>query len=227
MPSRRNRRSRVALPIVLACALSPLASLAEPVPSVTVVGVPPAQVGEELIARCIRNGASVTHSSVSQVICSRPFPDNLAAYTFRALGTPKNSTNPVMFARYNFARVGDGTIVGADFYYEFETAFGQKNSQPIDAPKILKEAQSNLDRLKSELEQRAAAPNSQSAAVVSPVASSPDAYWQTAQRMAAAMNCSSGFAQTVKDNGSELFRADCASGAAIEIECWTGACQKL
>jgi hypothetical protein len=132
-----------------------------------------------------------------------------------------------MFARYNFARTGDGTIVGADFYYEFETAFGQKNTQPIDAPKILKEAQSNLNKLKSELEQRAAVPDSQSAAVVSLVVSSPDAYWETAHRMAAAMSCSSGFVQTAKDNGRELFRADCASGAAIEIECWTGVCQKL
>lgn len=227
MLRRWDRRECVALSLLFACALAPLAECADLVPSVTIHGVQPAQVGEELVARCIRNGASVSQSSASQVVCSRPFPDNLAAYAFRALGTPNNSTNPVMYARYNFARTATGTIVGADFYYEFETAFGQRNTQPIDAPKILKEAQSNLEKLKADLESKAAPARAQPEEASRAMASDPDAYWDTAQRMAAASNCLAGFVQVAKDSGREVFRADCPDGSRVEIECWTGICQAL
>lgn len=227
-PERRGHSLRLR-PAAIAAALGLIADAAgsdRAMPNVTIRGVNAAQVSAELVGRCIRNGASVVNNSTAQVVCAKPFPATLGAFAFRALATPSNATNPLMFARYNVADTAAGTIVGADFFYEFETAYGQKNTQPIDAPKILKEAQANLDSLKATLEppgtESSPGPGSSSSATTNAAD-----HWSAARDIATGAGCGSAFVQTVKDQGREVFRAECPAGDSLEIECWLGVCRRL
>lgn len=225
-PERRGNSARLLPPAIAAalCLIGDAAGADGAIPNVTIRGVTAAQVSAELVGRCIRNGASVVNNSAAQVVCAKPFPATLGAFAFRALATPSNATNPLMLARYNLADTAAGTIVGADFFYEFETALGQKNTQPIDAPKILKEAQANLDSLKATLEPPSAEPIPGPGSSMAPDA--PD-HWSAARDIATGAGCGSTFVQTVKDQGREVFRAECPAGDALEIECWLGVCRRL
>lgn len=225
-PERRGHPLRLR-PAAIAAALGLIADAAGSdgaMPNVTIRGVTAAQVSAELVGRCIRNGASVVNNSTAQVVCAKPFPATLGAFAFRALATPSNATNPLMFARYNVADTAAGTIVGADFFYEFETAFGQKNTQPIDTPKILKEAQANLDSLKATLEPHSAEPVR---GIDSSATTNAADHWSAARDIATGAGCGSAFVQTVKDQGREVFRAECPAGDSLEIECWLGVCRRL
>jgi hypothetical protein len=205
-------------------------------PTATFRGVTSDEFRAEMIQRCVRNGATPTVNTESQLVCAKPMDSSMGSLMFRALTTPQYSTNPLVQVRFNMAKTGADLIVVSDVFYEFETAYGQKNVQPIQNGQSAADTQRTLDELKSKLEAAKAtrtvdAPSLVSAQVAthpqaaSLVASS-NGYLDAERSFARQYSCSTDLKLESKEEEREVFGTTCPSGP-IKIECWSGICRQI
>ena len=211
-------------------------------PTATFRGVTSDEFRAEMIQRCVRNGATPTVNTESQLVCAKPMDDSMGSLMFRALATPQYSTNPLVQVRFNMAKMGSDLIVVTDFYYEFETAYGQKNVQPIQNGQSAADTQRTLDELKSKLEAAKATtsvdtPSPAAAAVPAPsqtapapkaasVVTSSDGYLGAARAFANQYTCSTDVTLESKEGDREVYETACPSGP-MKIECWSGICRQI
>jgi hypothetical protein len=209
-------------------------------PTATFRGVTSDEFRAEMIQRCVRNGATPTVNTESQLVCAKPMDDSMGSLMFRALATPQYSTNPLVQVRFNMAKMGSDLIVVTDFYYEFETAYGQKNVQPIQNGQSAADTQRTLDELKSKLEAAKATrtvdaptpaqnPAPKQTAGQPPAASvvaSTDGYLGAARAFAGQYSCSTDLKLESKEGDREVFTSACPSGP-MKIECWSGICRQI
>jgi hypothetical protein len=207
-------------------------------PTATLRGVTSDAFRAEMIQRCVRNGATPTVNTESQLVCAKPMDDSMGSLMFRALVTPQYSTNPLVQVRFNMAKMGADLIVVTDFYYEFETAYGQKNVQPIQNGQSAADTQRTLDELKSKLEAAKAtrtvdAPAPAVAATqtstqpkAASVVVSRDGYLGAARAFAGQYSCSTDLKLESKEEDREVYTSTCPSGP-MKIECWSGICRQI
>lgn len=209
-------------------------------PTATFRGVTSDEFRAEMIQRCVRNGATPTVNTESQLVCAKPMDDSMGSLMFRALATPQYSTNPLVQVRFNMARMGSDLIVVTDFYYEFETAYGQKNVQPIQNGQSAADTQRTLDELKSKLEaakatrtvdaptpaHNAAPTQAAGQPAAASVVASTDGYLGAARAFAGQYSCSTDLKLESKEGDREVFTSACPSGP-MKIECWSGICRQI
>lgn len=224
--------------VLAGCASTPRVAYVPP--TATFRGVTSDEFRAEMIQRCVRNGATPTVNTESQLVCAKPMDGSMGSLMFRALVTPQYSTNPLVQVRFNMARTGTDLVVVTDFYYEFETAYGQKNVQPIQNGQSAADTQRTLDELKSKLEAAKAtktvdapiatpAPSSTGAATSPKAASviaSSEGYLGAARAFAGQYSCSTDLKLESKEGDREVFATTCPSGP-MKIECWSGICRQI
>ena len=103
----------------------------------------------EIIKNCIGGGGVVAVNTPTQLICSKPMDDSFGSLMYRALVTPRYSTNPEAKARYSFTEANGKLFIAIDMALEYENAFGQLNRTPITNGNIAANAQAMLDRIKA------------------------------------------------------------------------------
>ena len=121
-------------------------------PHVTIAGMTTEAAKLELVQICVAGGAVVEQNTPNQLTCTKPMDDSFKSLLFRALTTPKYSTNPVGTVRYSFVEAGGKLFVTADMFLEYQTAFGQTNRTPITNENLLGQRQMVLDQLKAKHE---------------------------------------------------------------------------
>lgn len=135
---------------MVGCASTPIVPYVAP--TVTMRGVSSEAFRAQMIQRCAKNGMSATVNTPSQIVCSRPFDESLASWSFRALALPANATNPVVHNRFNLAETGGTLVVVNDAFWDYQNAFGQKTVEPVRDGAGAQVTQRTLDELKSKLE---------------------------------------------------------------------------
>lgn len=139
-----------ALTAVAGCATTPQAPYRTP--QVTIVGATVDQVKLPIIQNCVSGGGSVESNSDHQVICAKPMDDSFGSLMYRALATPQYSTNPVLRARSTLVQSGGNVFVTIDTYSQYQNAYGQVNTTPIQNNSVGVQAQAMLDGIKASIE---------------------------------------------------------------------------
>lgn len=132
------------------CATTPQAPYR--VPQATIKGATAEQVKMPIMQACASAGGSIETATDHQIICAKPMDDSMGSLLYRALATPKYATNPVIRARYTLVESGGSVFVTIDTFSQYQNAFGQVNTTPIQNGNIAAQAQGMLDRIKASIE---------------------------------------------------------------------------
>jgi hypothetical protein len=147
--------------IALLFALASLAAQAKkppPPPQFVVVRkLPPEAVTQRMQAHCLQEGMSVVSATPTQVTCTKPMDNSLRSAFVRALATPQYSTNPIYHFRVTAIRVGDNTTISAEEFVQYQSAFGQVTTIPIQNRKELTSIGTGLQNMKVTWEARLSA----------------------------------------------------------------------
>lgn len=121
-------------------------------PQVVIKGASAAQARLPIVQACSQGGGSIEAANDHQIVCAIPMDGSFSSLMYRALTTPSNATNPVMRARYTLVESSDSVFITLDMFSQYQTAFGQNNTTPIQSGEAAAKAQGFLDRLKADLE---------------------------------------------------------------------------
>jgi hypothetical protein len=132
------------------CATTPQAPYR--VPQATINGATAEQVKMPIMQACASAGGSIETATDHQIVCAKPMDDSMGSLLYRALATPKYATNPVIRARYTLVESGGNVFVTIDTFSQYQNAFGQVNTTPIQNGNIAAQAQGMLDRIKASIE---------------------------------------------------------------------------
>lgn len=135
---------------VAGCATTP--KIPYRVPQATIKGATAEQVKMPIIQACASGGGSIETATDHQVICAKPMDDSFGSLLYRALATPQYATNPVVRARYTLVESGGSVFVTIDMFSQYQNAFGQVNTTPIQNGELASKAQGMLDRIKASIE---------------------------------------------------------------------------
>lgn len=145
-------RAWIVLAALLAggCASTP----AEPyiTPQVTIKGAGIEAAKIPIVSNCVSAGGAVTINTPNQLVCTMPMPATMSAFVFRALVTPKYSTNPNLRARYTFVGPSPDLMIVVDTFADYQNGFGQETVIPIRNPDVARQAQAMLNKIKHDLE---------------------------------------------------------------------------
>ncbi len=122
------------------------------VPQATIRGATSEQVKLPIIQSCVTGGGSVETATSNQVICAKPMDGSFGSMMYRALVTPAYSTNPVVRARYTLVESGGSVFVTIDMFSQYQNAYGQTTTDPVQNGNVAAQAQAMLDRIKASFE---------------------------------------------------------------------------
>lgn len=145
---------KVSLAPLLALVLTGCASIPQQqayrTPSGLALGATIDQVRTKVLQACSNSGGVIETNNQMSLICSRPMPSTMGAFFWRALATPRYATNPDLKVRYNMSPTESGVYLSIDMYAQYQTAFGQTTTIPIQNAQLAAAAQGWIDRLSTE-----------------------------------------------------------------------------
>lgn len=110
------------------------------------------EVKNRMVQGCVSNGGMLENISDSVTICA--YQDNnimRSALTQLAIGN-SYSTTPLTKIQFTYLPQENGTKIYAQLWLETQMALGQTRRVPLRNGKLLAQVQTNLERIKRELE---------------------------------------------------------------------------